>query len=90
MSNQAPATQTPTNNVAVVGFILSLVGVVLSLTVLGPLLGVFGGIMSIVAYRDKQHRSRGFAVAGIVLGGAAIVIGVLFILRSLMVASTMS
>lgn len=87
MSNQAPATQTPTNTVAVVGFILSLVGVILSLTILGPLLGTFGGIMSIIAYRDKQHRNRGFAVAGIVLGGAAIAIGVLFIIRSLMIAS---
>ncbi|MFP3464587.1 DUF2510 domain-containing protein [Leifsonia sp. SIMBA_070] len=79
---QAP--RTPMNAVSVTGFVLSLSAFVFGVTgYFGAALGVLGLMISIGGYASKPLRGRGFAVAGIIVGATAIVIGVLSIIRNL-------
>jgi energy-coupling factor transporter transmembrane protein EcfT len=73
----------PMNPFSVLGFVLGLVALVLFAA--GPValgVGVLGLVASITGYADRIRRGRGFAVAGIVLCGVAIVLGLLSVLRA--------
>jgi hypothetical protein len=82
----APVVVTPAkaaiNPFSVLGFVLGLVALVLLTT--GPAalgIGVLGLVASLGGYADRVRRGRGFAVAGIVISGAAILFGLLGVLR---------
>ena len=79
-----PTPRAPVNAISVTGFVLALVGLVSSVTGLFAVgLGVLGLIASIAGYGDKVRRGRGLAVAGMVVGGAAIVIALFAVVRNL-------
>lgn len=68
----------PMDPFSVLGFVLGLVA--LALFSAGPItfgLGVLGLIASIYGARDAVRRGRGLAVAGLVLCGVAVLVGLL-------------
>jgi hypothetical protein len=72
------------NPFSVLGFVLSLVTLVLSFSGFVAIgLGVLGLVASIGGYRDRTRRGRGLAVAGIVIAPFAILVAAGFMLRSL-------
>ncbi|MGN7799040.1 DUF2510 domain-containing protein [Leifsonia sp. 22587] len=75
--------QTSINGVSVTGFVLACVAFPAAAVsgMLGALLALFGLMISIGGYADKNHRGRGFAVAGMIISAAAICLGALMIFR---------
>lgn len=79
-----PASTAKLNGLAVGGFIVSLVGLVLFFTGwLGALIALVGLILSIIGRRQalsRGERGAGFALAGIILGAVGVVIGVVYLI----------
>lgn len=79
---QAPPPTTGSNGLATAGFVLGLVGLLLSwipvLNILGMLLGVIGVVLAGIglAKSKKVRAGKGLAIAGIVLGVLAVVVAV--------------
>lgn len=73
----------PFNPFSVLGFVLALVSAVIFASgIFAVGVGALGLVASIMGYADKVRRGRGFAVAGIVVSGVAILVGLLAIVRT--------
>lgn len=77
-----PGTWTKMNGLALAGFIVSLVGLVLFFFGwIGALIGLVGLILSIIGRRQiaaRGERGRGLATAGIIIGAVAVVLGIVY------------
>jgi len=73
---------TKLNGLALAGLIVSIVGLVLFFTGwLGAVIGLVGLILSIIGRRQvaqRGDRGRGLTTAGIIIGIAAILVGILY------------
>ena len=69
-----PAAPTPDNPIAVAGLVVSLMGVVLSVVVIGGLVGILGFVLSMIGLRRSKTigRGRGAALGGIALAGLSL------------------
>ena len=69
-----PAAPSPDNPIAVAGLVVSLMGVILSIIVIGGLVGVLGFILSVIGLRRSKTigRGRGAALGGIALAGLSL------------------
>lgn len=78
----APAPAKGSNGLAVAGFVLGLIGLLMSwipvVNFLGILLGGIGLVLAVIGLvqAKKRNAGKGLAIAGIVLGGLAIIIAI--------------
>lgn len=78
----APVSQeSPSNGMAIAGFVLSLIGCVL------PCLAPLGFIFSMIALNGKNRANRGLAIAGAILGGLMTVFIIIYIVFVIVVAA---
>ena len=76
-----PPQKPKTNTMALVGFILSLIGFLTSWFIFPLVLAIVGLILSCIGMKqikENNEGGKGLAIAGIVLGALAIITGVLF------------
>ena len=79
--NTAPVSQeSPSNGMAIAGFVLSLIGCVL------PCLAPLGFIFSMIALNGKNQANRGLAIAGAIIGGLISVFIIIYIVFVILVA----
>lgn len=73
--------ESPSNGMAIAGFVLSLIGCVL------PCLAPLGFIFSMIALNGKNRANRGLAIAGAILGGLMTVFIIIYIVFVIVVAA---
>jgi hypothetical protein len=64
-----------TNSMAIASLVCSLFG---WLCIIGPILGLIFGFLALGQIKQTGQRGRGMAIAGIVIGGLVIALGVIF------------
>ena len=68
-----------TNGMAIAALVCSLAAIVVGWFTFGipSLLGVIFGIIGLKQARERQQRGRGLALAGIIVGGAGVILGLI-------------
>lgn len=83
---QQPAHVRPTNGMAVASLVLSICGVVFTLPLIGSVLGIIFGFVAKEQIKKSKEQGDGMALAGILIGGIPLVLGILAILGFLVIA----
>ena len=73
MTDQPPPPSAATNRMAVASLVCSLFG---WLCIVGPLLGLIFGLVALHQIRETGQRGRGMALAGIMIGGILVALGI--------------
>jgi Domain of unknown function (DUF4190) len=73
VTDQPPPPGAATNRMAVASLVCSLFG---WLCIVGPLLGLIFGLVALHQIRETGQRGRGMALAGIMIGGILVALGI--------------